>query len=536
MEAGIGATARPPLEIVLLVEGLDAITPWQWRLLARLAADDRFALVGRINAKAPAQARSLSWIAATILAADSRFLARTKEFDVLPIRSRIEKLPILSAPDRSCGRAQCDVVLRLGGTQLDCDDLSVARIGECSLSFCDSRDPSADWTAFAEVLRGEPTITVDVCARSTGTPQRTVVSTADYNPKISSARTAAFIHEKSVILLQRTLVRIAETRCFGNSGAALPAPPAAPSPSPRAALAYGVRLCGKLGARATERLSDRIRQTAPHWELRFGVGEIASLNPACSATVTRTETNMADPFLFEHNGRLYVFYEADDGDGGPAWISVGLFENGGFRRLGIALKLDHHLSYPYMFRHRGSIFMMPESQQRKRLEIWRSTDFPFGWELHAVALEGMLAADTNYFDADGTRWLMTNLSDHHTFQEHSSELYLFEVDGPDLRRVEPHRCNPVVIGSSVARNAGPVVAAGGRLYRPSQINAFATYGYGLNINVIERLDRRDYREKAVRSITPDFAASVDGVHHVSFGAGHFVIDVRRRSPGVPPAH
>ena len=119
---------------------------------------------------------------------------------------------------------------------------------------------------------------------------------------------------------------------------------------------------------------------------------------------------------------------------------------------------------------------------------------------------------------------MTNLSDHVTFQEHSSELYLFSVDGPSLTGLRPHPQNPVVIGSGIARNAGAIVQHDGRLFRASQNNSHGIYGYGLNIMEIEELTPDTYRERLVRSFTPADRPGSRGLHHVSFAAGRFVLD------------
>jgi hypothetical protein len=188
-----------------------------------------------------------------------------------------------------------------------------------------------------------------------------------------------------------------------------------------------------------------------------------------------------------------------------------------------------------VFRHERDIFMMPETQQSNRIEVWRATEFPFRWELCRTAFDGLWPADSNLFKVGDTWWLSTNLSDHDVMQDHNSELYLFKVDGPELRRITPHRRNPVMIGSSLARNAGPVVDWQGRLFRPSQINAYGVYGYGLNIMEIIELSDERYEERLVRRIVPDFRKDALAIHHISFAAGRFVIDwkgPRRRTEKV----
>jgi hypothetical protein len=170
--------------------------------------------------------------------------------------------------------------------------------------------------------------------------------------------------------------------------------------------------------------------------------------------------------------------------------------------------------------------MMPETHKSHRLEIWRCTEFPLKWELYSTALEGQSAADSILTRHGDTWWLFTNLSEFHAYEDHCSELYIFQVDGPALTQVTPHHNNPVVIGSTVARNAGRIFERDGKLYRPSQHNVHGVYGYGLNIMEIEELTLDTYRERCIRTIAPDFKAGLLGCHHFDAAGGRYVLDAR----------
>jgi hypothetical protein len=294
-----------------------------------------------------------------------------------------------------------------------------------------------------------------------------------------------------------------------------------------------MQLIGSLGTRATNTVRERLRQPVDYWQLRFGKGRPDNFDPSDTTPLSRIDWNMADPFLFERNGKSYVFYEADKGDGGNAWISIGLIEDRQLKPLGDVLRKDHHLSYPYVFEAGGEIYMLPETQQSNRLEIWRCRNFPFDWELTATALEGRYPADSNLVKIEDDWWLFSNLSDHHAFQDHGGELYLFRTDGPKLSWLEPHPENPVILGSLTARNAGTICQTNGKVYRPSQIHAHGSYGYGLNIMEITQLDRRTYREQLVSRFTPSFLPGMLGIHHVSFSNGSYVLDTRRPASASP---
>ena len=40
------------------------------------------------------------------------------------------------------------------------------------------------------------------------------------------------------------------------------------------------------------------------------------------------------------------------------------------------LVMDYHLSFPYVFKEDENIFLMPETSQNNRLEIYKCVDFP----------------------------------------------------------------------------------------------------------------------------------------------------------------
>ncbi|MFV0295972.1 MAG: hypothetical protein ACK5JT_07610, partial [Hyphomicrobiaceae bacterium] len=271
----------------------------------------------------------------------------------------------------------------------------------------------------------------------------------------------------------------------------------------------------------------KMGQDMAYWHLAVGSGSPDNLDVAAANDLARTGFNMADPFLFTHQDRLFVFYESFTAGGHSATISAGVIEHGKMRPLGEVLRCPYHLSYPHIFAHDGEIYLMPETQQANRLEIWRAVNFPHHWELHATAFEGEHLAESNLVELDGTWWLFTNLSDHHAFQDHRSALHLFRTSGPDLKSFSPHPRNPVVLGSRQARNAGPIVAANGHLYRPTQSHAYDTYGYGINICEIDRITSSDYQERVLRRIRPDFRNGMIGIHHISFANGYFAVDMHQ---------
>ena len=114
----------------------------------------------------------------------------------------------------------------------------------------------------------------------------------------------------------------------------------------------------------------------------------------------------ADPFVFEEGGAAYVFCEEYPYATGKGVISVfALDDEGNPGPPRVVLERPYHLSYPFVFRHDGAIWMMPESGQNRTLELYRADAFPFRWTLDRVLMSGVEIADATPFVWDGEWWL-----------------------------------------------------------------------------------------------------------------------------------
>lgn len=427
-----------------------------------------------------------------------------------------EALPLPARPEEV---APCDVLLDLSGSAPD----SLAGRAATGLWRLSVDDP-ADGAAARAVLCGAALLPCCLCRLpAPGAPPRLVARIA-LQPKLLLGRSLDFLREKATQLILRELARLALTGAPADLG------PAEPDRQPlgRAALPrYAARIAGEAADRVGMTLRRRLGGSPKPFSLRLGHGDLEDFDPGRTVEWrNRRHFYRADPFLFEEGGTLYCFYEAYSYGSRRGHIAVARVEGDRMEEIGPALERPYHLSYPFIFRHGGEIFLMPETHQAHRIEIWRCTDFPTGWTLHATALEGLGPADPVLFRKDDAWWLFVNLC-HDSIGDLSSELHLFRTDGPDLTRMEPHPLNPVVIGSDVARGGGRIVESGGRILRASQDNSGRTYGHGLNLMEITRLSATEYEERPLRHVGPEFAPGLIGCHHVDALAGRVVIDVRR---------
>lgn len=486
------------------------------RMLERLATSDTLRIVALSHAPR-AEPDVQGGLLGRVLALEARGVDRwpgvaTPAFDAL-----LPDLPEIGAEHVHA----VDVVLDLAGTA-DTALADRAAQGLWRLS------TSAPLAGVAEAMAGAAETRVRLCGldRADGTWRE--LAQASYDTKFLATRNRSFQREKAVQLAEHELARRA---AGARDRPARPDGQADGEPVSDPGLAGYARRAGlQVARRVADRLRAKVGGRPGRFCLRLAQGTALEFDPAQSVEFDAPAGQYwADPFLIDHPTGLHVFFEVYDYAADRGHIAAGRLEGDRLVPLGPVLTPDYHLSYPFVFAHDGEVFMLPESHQSGRLELWRAVEFPLRWELHRTALEGTPCADSALVEQDGQWWLFTNIC-RDSFGDFCSELHVFRVDGPGMTRVEPHPLNPVVLGSRVARGGGRVFEEDGRLYRVAQDNSHGVYGYGLCLMEIECLSPRDYRERLVRHVTPDTAGieGLIGLHHVDALNGRVIFDVRRR--------
>jgi hypothetical protein len=212
----------------------------------------------------------------------------------------------------------------------------------------------------------------------------------------------------------------------------------------------------------------------------------------------------ADPFVVEEAGVAYVFCEEYPYATGKGVISVfALDDEGNPGPPRVALERAHHLSYPFVFRAVGEIWMMPESGQTRTLELYRADPFPFRWTLERVLLSGVEIADATPFAWNGDWWLSATGGE--AAGASWDNLSLYRSSSP-LGPWTPAFDGPALIDASAARPAGRVFENEGALWRPAQ-DCRAGYGSGLVFCRIDALAPGKFRQTPVRRF-----ASPGGLH------------------------
>lgn len=217
----------------------------------------------------------------------------------------------------------------------------------------------------------------------------------------------------------------------------------------------------------------------------------------------------ADPFLYQANGRTFLFVEEYPYADRRGFISAAEVVDGRLVAAPAAvLKRPYHLSYPFVFEHHGEFWMIPETGENRTIELYRAIEFPWKWELSKVLMEGAAFSDATVLFYDGLWWLFVTADWFGTSTQDELSIYYSEtLDG----EWKPHRANPVKSDSRFARPAGRIIRQGGRLFRPAQ-NCDRTYGAGIVWFEITELTPTRFSERKIADWDGRAELSTDGLH------------------------
>lgn len=257
----------------------------------------------------------------------------------------------------------------------------------------------------------------------------------------------------------------------------------------------------------------------------FGRFHLEAFSTASFRPMPLPNTNVfyADPFVMEENNVHYIFFEEMDEAEGRAHISCTVLTEGKEPETPKAvLKKPYHLSYPFVFQHEGSYYMIPETAGNGTVEIYKATRFPYDWEFVMNLMEGVTMIDVTVHYEAGYWWLFA-ASNTHPLVSTNDQVFLFSSDELFSTTWTPHPLNPIATRAENARPGGRIFRHEGRLYRPAQNNASPQYGYGLTLNVIEVLTESNYREREVLSVAPE-SLGLKACHHLDFSSSLIVVD------------
>lgn len=231
---------------------------------------------------------------------------------------------------------------------------------------------------------------------------------------------------------------------------------------------------------------------------------------------------MADPFLWEAGGSQYLlFEEVAAGQSRGRLGCVEVLRNGSYSEMKIILERPYHLSYPCVVPSNGDLFLLPETSEANRVDLYRFSRFPWELELVASPVEGVALVDTTPVFVDDRWYFFT------TTIEPFMETLLFSatrLEGP----WSLHPCNPVSTSVKSCRSAGHLFWREGRLFRTTQ-DCSVRYGYGIAVNEVTKLTPHQFEERPVCHIPPIWGSGLLGTHTWNESSAFQVIDGIRYS-------
>lgn len=416
-----------------------------------------------------------------------------------------------------------DVLIRGGAGILKGDILNAAKAGVLSLHHGDNRINRGGPPGFWEVVERRPATGFIVQRLTDELDGGDVLCRGEFATRYIYSVNQAALLERANLYLKRTLRDVLEGRAQSEPGF-LYYNVLYRAPLLHQMVQYLLQTLLAVAQKGFGRITRRrwrwsVGYTFAHWRKAVLWRSKVIPNPPGRF--------LADPFVVEAEDGHYLFVEDYSYTAGKAGISAYKIARGHEpEALGLVLDEPFHLSFPFVFRYSGNLYMVPETADEGEIRLYRCTDFPLKWEHCATLFEGITATDTIIFEHSGRWWLLTNVASG-LWNRNDAELHIYFSDNP-ISGWQPHARNPVVTDLMVGRNGG-LLLDGDDIYRVAQRPGYELYGEGYSIRRIVELSEDGFRDEWVQNVEPNFFPHLKGTHHLHQAGDLLVFDFLRRS-------
>jgi hypothetical protein len=233
----------------------------------------------------------------------------------------------------------------------------------------------------------------------------------------------------------------------------------------------------------------------------------------------------ADPFYFCYNNKDYCFFERYIYSTKKGELACAEIKHQKLINIKTILKKKYHLSFPNIFKYKKKIFLIPETYENKRLEIYICKKFPNQWNLYTTAFEGEFTCDPLILLRNKKLWLFINKTKKNLLNL-NKDLYIYQIDSLKLKSIIPHKKNPVISNLNGGRNAAQSFF-NNRFYTRISQNCKNLYGESINISKIKELSLDKYQEERLSSIFPDnfHDKNIIGIHSLSKFKNKYLVDL-----------
>jgi hypothetical protein len=230
---------------------------------------------------------------------------------------------------------------------------------------------------------------------------------------------------------------------------------------------------------------------------------------------------IADPFVLERDGHDWLFVEKYDPlkrRGSIAATRLG--PEGMPEEWFPVLDQPHHLSFPFVFENQGQAYMIPESAQRGRVDLYRADRFPDRWVFERTLWNHPAWDTVLHVGADGTHFFLSTIRDP---QQPVGHLFLFTAANL-YADWSLHPASPVSVDCRYSRNAGALLEINGQLHRVAQ-DPVPHYGRRMHFFRVDEIGATAYCERHVGTREPPATdPRAIGTHTYSKGGRWEVVD------------
>lgn len=235
----------------------------------------------------------------------------------------------------------------------------------------------------------------------------------------------------------------------------------------------------------------------------------------------------ADPFIVSDKKKNYVFCELMDRKISRGLLGIGEISEDKEVRISILKDLGCHTSYPDVFKVSDKWYMIPETVDRRSIELYRATSFPYEWEKVTDLIHEVNAVDTTAFSFNDKIFVFI-------YEENKVKniLSVAELDFKEFRLKNKQIIMEYT--AKIGRPGGKVLYRNGRMFRPTQ---YGVNHYGESLIVKEFFydeQNSNYMEKdafkiQLKDIFPEkIANSLKGLHTYNCTEEYEIIDVLKK--------
>ena len=185
-----------------------------------------------------------------------------------------------------------------------------------------------------------------------------------------------------------------------------------------------------------------------------------------------------------------------------------------------------HLSFPYIFRDKEKIYMIPETSENNDIRLYECIKFPYDWKLKKILIKNIKAVDTIVFKKNNFWWLITATANGKSNQFIKFNVFYSYNGFLGNKWIEMKNSNSY-LNEEKSRNGG-FIKYKDSIFRVNQKSSFNNYGNKIQINQIVNIDTNDYREKIKKNISVKNlgASNIRGIHHLSFNDDFTAFDLK----------